>query len=976
MRTYRTYLVGSVRQAVACWRSSGGAQLPGVHTLHLTTLGDLMDLVTLDFETYFDTKYSLRNQKMNMSEYIRDDRFRAHMCGIKINAEPTFVVGYEDIPKALKGIKWNKTELLAHNTAFDGLILQHHYNIVPAVYRDTLCMARALHSNEIGASLDEVAKLYGVGNKLPDVLDQTKGVLDLRDIPGLYGAASAYCATDVDLCWAIYQMMLAKKFPDVELELIHLTLKCFCDPQLRIDRPRADKVHKEEIARKTAILMDLTGADTLEAAKKLVGKDEWLADKLREAGVEPPVKISEKKSLKAGHTVYNYAFAKSDEAFLEILETGNEVAQTLVEARLEVKSALNETRALRLLNASAKPNWRLPVGYNYYGAHCVPEDTEVLTPDGWVRIDQWQGGLIAQVDPEQKVAFLPATRYVGPVENKWIAVDAPYLKCAFTQGHTMPYLRQKSHAWGTTQAGSFAELASRKVPLSGVLHTAHGQISAPQMRVLAMVQADGSYETDTTVGQRLTIFVKKPRKIARARVLLHAAGVPFEEQSYPSHPGYVRFVVAKRDWPEWLTPHRKYLGSWLLDSSDEAREALMNELEHWDGTVHNGQTYYYSSEAANADWVATLAHLTGRCATVTNKKGSGNRRTCYSVAIRKRNFGLVRRSHVRGEHKPRRTYCTETITGFWLARHEGRIFVTGNTGRWSGANKMNMQNFQRKGELRKCILAPEGYHVVTGDSAQIEARVLACLAGNEPLLQVFRNKECPYCYQATEMFGHEVVKGRSEADEDDRQIGKVALLALGFAGAEGAFNSMAKVYGVKLPGAQVRMIVRRFRASNPSYVRFWDDCTRALDDLCRGKSGTLGVGIKLRYEVRDKVPCIVLPNGMCLKYPGLRKEVNPDTGYEEFTYQKKKYRTRIYSGSLTENIVQALARIVVAEQMIVVSRKYRLVMMTHDEGSWVVRAFLAAVAAKQIEEIMSVPPTWAPSLPVGSEVKHAPYYCK
>lgn len=626
-----------------------------------------MDLVTLDFETYFDAKYSLRNQKMNMSEYIRDDRFRAHMCGIKINTEPTFVVGYEDIPKALKSIRWKKTKLLAHNTAFDGLILQHHYNVVPAVYRDTLCMARALHSNEIGASLDEVAKLYGVGNKLPDVLDQTKGVLDLRAIPGLYDAASAYCATDVDLCWAIYQMMLAKKFPDVELELIHLTLKCFCDPQLRIDRPRADKVHKEEIARKTAILMDLTGADTLEAAKKLVGKDEWLADKLREAGVEPPVKVSEKKSLNAGHTVYNYAFAKSDESFLEILDTDNEVAQTLVEARLEVKSALNETRALRLLNASAKPNWRLPVGYNYYGAH---------------------------------------------------------------------------------------------------------------------------------------------------------------------------------------------------------------------------------------------------------------------------------------------------------------------TGRWSGANKMNMQNFQRKGELRKCILAPEGYHVVTGDSAQIEARVLACLAGNEPLLQVFRNKECPYCYQATEMFGHEVVKGRSEADEDDRQIGKVALLALGFAGAEGAFNSMAKVYGVKLPGPQVRMIVRRFRASNPSYVRFWDDCTRALDDLCRGKSGTLGVGIKLRYEVRDKVPCIVLPNGMCLKYPGLRKEVNPDTGYEEFTYQKKKYRTKIYSGSLTENIVQALARIIVAEQMIVVSHKYRLVMMTHDEGSWLVRAFLAASAAKQIEHTMSVPPTWAPSLPVGSEVKHAPYYCK
>lgn len=939
----------------------------------------MKDLLTLDYETYFAQDYTLRPNKlcnMNTSEYIRDDRFKAHMVGVKINAEKTFVLPHEDIKKFMKGINWKKTELLAHNTAFDGLICNHHYGAVPAVYRDTLSMARALHSNEIGASLDEVAKLYGVGNKMQDVLDQSKGIRDLHSVPGLYDAMAAYCAVDVDLCWAIYMMMTQRdKFPEHELELIHLTLQCFCDPVLRVDVPRVRKLHQAEITRKQDILEKVTGSRDLAEAKQYLGKDTWLAAELQARGVEPPLKYSVKKSASKGEDVFNYAFAKGDEAFLDLLEHEDEEVRLLVEARLEVKSALNETRALRMLNAAAKPHWRLPVGYSYYGAHCVPEDTEVFTPTGWVRIDQWQGGPIAQVDTNQNIEFLPATRFVGPVENTWVKVAAPYLKCDFTLGHTMPYLRQKSHTWGAVQAGNFVEQTQRKVPLAGVLTTKGGLITAYQMRVLAMVQADGSFETDTRIGRRLTIFIKKPRKVERARTLLMEAGITFTEQTYESHPGFVRFIIAHRDWPTWLTPERKYLGAWLLDSTDDAREAFMEELVHWDGNKHNGQVYFSTSEAVNADWVSTLAHLTGRCASTTIRKGTGNRRDCYSVAIRQRDFGLVRRSHIEIVIAPRRTYCTETQTGFWLARHNGRIFVTGNTGRWSGANKFNMQNLPRGGELRKCILAPVGYHIITGDSSQIEARVLAYITGNERLLDVFRSGADPYSFQATEMYGHEVVKDRSPQDDEERQIGKVAMLALGYQGGSGAFTSMAKNYGVRLPDSQVKQIVNKFRRANPEYVKFWAVCEKVIEGMYNGRSGSFGADGLLVYEGKNRNGHILLPNNMRLKYPDIQVEYD-ELSRPQYSYRVKNGRKKLYSGLLCENIIQALARIVVAEQIAVISRRLRLTMTTHDEGSWLARSVAAKKEATWVKEQMSVPPAWAPDLPVGSDVKHAAYYCK
>ena len=136
-------------------------------------------IVGLDFETYFDDQYTLKRDKLTTTNYVRDPRFEIHGVSVRTNQQrksrwfprgPKLYRFLEEL--AGRKDSWG---LLCHNTAFDGLILSEHFNIVPTFYFDTLSMARPLYSNEIGASLDEVSKFLGFEGKTSDILERTKG---------------------------------------------------------------------------------------------------------------------------------------------------------------------------------------------------------------------------------------------------------------------------------------------------------------------------------------------------------------------------------------------------------------------------------------------------------------------------------------------------------------------------------------------------------------------------------------------------------------------------------------------------------------------------------------------------------------------------------------------------------------------------------------------------------------------------------
>lgn len=336
------------------------------------------DIVTLDFETYYDQQYTL--SKLSYSEYIRDPRFEVIVCGVKVGTGPTIVLeGKKALEKRVKQIDWKKTDLLCHNTPFDGLIMSHHFGVVPRRYLDTLAMARGLFGNDIRGDLDSVSQFLGGRGKIKGVLDAAIG-LHLADIKAkgerYYEEYKEYCGVDVDECYDAFHKMLAI-LPPAELTKIDIFIRAFCDPVLGVDRKRVEAELHREVEEKERILLTAVGTKAeqaklilllgrdgaIEHCKKEIGSSPKFAEILTDMGVTPPMKPSP-----ADPTKSIYAFSKTDEDFLALLEHPNKAVRDLVEARLAVKSTGNETKAARFLEVSKNGN-KLPVLLNYYAAH-------------------------------------------------------------------------------------------------------------------------------------------------------------------------------------------------------------------------------------------------------------------------------------------------------------------------------------------------------------------------------------------------------------------------------------------------------------------------------------------------------------------------------------------------------------------------------------------------------------------------------
>lgn len=600
--------------------------------------GKKYQIVTLDFETFYDKTYTLSG-KINTSEYIRDDRFHAHGVGIKIGNGKTLWYTGKNIPLALREIDWARSALLAHNTAFDGFICSHVYDVKPAFYLDTLSMARAAHGHHMRHDLDTVAKAHGFAGKVKrDALADTKGKQQLTDKEER--ALGAYCVDDVDDTYKIF-WKLHDHIPDEELRLIDLTLRMFCDPVLRIDIPRVQAELEAEIGGKAAALLR-SGA----SIETLMSNDKF-AELLKREGVNPPMKTSPSTGKPT------YAFAKSDLDFQQLLRHPNKNVVALAEARLKVKSTIGETRAARFLEAG-KNGMKLPILLNYSGAH---------------------------------------------------------------------------------------------------------------------------------------------------------------------------------------------------------------------------------------------------------------------------------------------------------------------THRWSGGNKMNLQNLKRGGELRRSILAPKGHVIVVADSSQIEARVLAWLAQQMDIVNAFANKDDVYKLMASAIYGIPV----EQVTKDQRFIGKICVLGLGYGMGPNKLQQTLK-QGTMGPPVDIsleecRRIVNIYRSRNYKIKNLWKIMDGIIASMLTGTSGEFG---PLTYGKGY----IQLPSGLFLQYYGLHGEAevrHDDLVVNEATYLTRQGRSKIYGGLLTENVVQALARCIIADQMLEISKKYRVVTMSHDEIVAVCPKKDADRCLADMLRIMATSPEWARGLPLDAE---------
>jgi len=310
------------------------------------------EIVTLDFETYYDSDYTLAN--MAMSEYVLDSRFAIHCVGIKIGVQPTKVYyGVENISSALAAIDWARADVLAHNCAFDAFILTQLFGFTPRRYFDTLSMARGLGGIARSNKLGDLAERHGLGIKNTAALVNTKGKVSLTDAE--LSDLMTYCGNDVDLCFLLF-VRLAQKMPAAEMDLIDLTIRMFAEPMLKVDIAKAEEQKQAEYGGKIAALFK-AGV----TAQQLLSDDQFAA-LLKRHAVLPPTK----RSLATGKT--RYAFAKTDTGMKLLMVHPLEEVRNLVDARLRVKSTIGETRAARLIEAG-QDNRSLPVLLLYCGAH-------------------------------------------------------------------------------------------------------------------------------------------------------------------------------------------------------------------------------------------------------------------------------------------------------------------------------------------------------------------------------------------------------------------------------------------------------------------------------------------------------------------------------------------------------------------------------------------------------------------------------
>lgn len=313
-----------------------------------------MDIISLDFETYYDQQFSL--SKITTEEYIRSPLFQTIGVGVKVNEEQTIWYAGDDagVASFLGTFDWSSSALLAHNALFDAAILNWRYNIKPKAILDTLSMARAIHGTEVGNSLAKLSLFYELGVKGTEVVDARGKRLEDFEAQDLaqYGE---YCKNDVELTQKLFKK-LAPHFEFKELKLIDLTIRMFTEPSLVLD-VNLLRQHLAEVKYRKLLLLEEAGVETRDDLMS----NQKFAEMLRGLGVEPPTKIS----LMTGKETL--AMAKSDEEFKALAEHPDERVQTLIAARLGNKSTLEETRTERFMGIASRG--LMPVPLQYYAAH-------------------------------------------------------------------------------------------------------------------------------------------------------------------------------------------------------------------------------------------------------------------------------------------------------------------------------------------------------------------------------------------------------------------------------------------------------------------------------------------------------------------------------------------------------------------------------------------------------------------------------
>lgn len=642
---------------------------------------------------------------------------------------------------------------------------------------------------------------------------------------------------------------------------------------------------------------------------------------------------------------------------------------------------------------------RLHGMFQYYGTRtgrwCLTGDHEVLTEtSGWVRLDEWKGGKIATWNAStEAVAFTKAEALEFDYSGYMYNYEDSRISQVSTPDHKMCTKRINDDSWKDDTVEHMSKYRAC-IPITGY-RTLMPYNKPNEIRVLVMVQADGHYTSDGIIRLKF----KKKRKIERCIHLLRQVDIPYKR--FEQKDGAVTIEIPQRHIPLWLRMFQdKTFGPWLFNTNPDI---FFEELSFWDGYQCGPNSIQYTTtNKQNADMVQGFAHLSNRAASIKIKQRDDKGwAPCYYVNIwlTPKNAHELRKKPVITEYEGK-VYCANTTTGYFLVRRNGKVWITGNSGRIVQPQNLPrnlFDDFDYARELvkeeefetvemlygsindvfstlvRTVFIPPEGMKYAVADYSAIEARVVAWVANEKWRQEVFRNGGDIYCESASQMFKVPVVKHGINGHL--RSKGKIAELALGYGGGVGAL----KAFGADKMGMteeEMDEMVQKWRNASPNIRRLWQIVENAVKEAVTNDR-VVPIQHHIKFYKNRGILFVMLPSGRSIAY------VRPKYDADGFSYEGLNQTTRqwqrisAWGGKLVENIIQAIARDCLAVTMLKLDKAgYQTVMHVHDEVIVEVPAKDADKHLETIESIMGSPIPWAEGLYLTADGFTCDYYRK
>lgn len=668
-----------------------------------------------------------------------------------------------------------------------------------------------------------------------------------------------------------------------------------------------------------------------------------------------------------------------------------------IRSRLSMTSTAKYNRMLECVNSDD----RIRGLSQFYGASrtgrwCLTGDHEVLTPDGWIRLDAFAGTIKEILCWNAKTEILSFQKAKGvqfDYKGEMYCYEQQRVSQIATPDHRMPVLG-KDGTWTEKTVGEIGEHQTKIAFTGRRLQQPRAHASA-ELRILIMTQADGHYTSDGA----LRFHFSKERKKERCEKLLHDCEIP---HTYKNNADGTSTITIKPAYiPIWLRTFKsKTFGFWLLD---EPADVVFDELAFWDGyAASKNSMQYTTTNRQNADVVQACALCAGYSATLLEKKRSQDGwSTAYYVNIW-RNPGQgtgLRKDQISRVAHDGPVYCAETPTGFFAVRRNGKVWITGNSGR-----NVQMQNLKqnkmpdadldiarglvRDGDaetlgllydpaqalselIRTSFVPRNGCKFIVSDFSAIEARVLAWLAGEAWRLEVFNTHGKIYEASAEQMF--RLPPGSVKKGDPMRQKGKIAELALGYGGSVGALKAMGALE-MGLQENELKPLVDSWRAANRQITKLWWDVDAAAKRCIKtGHVQRVRPGLQMRKD--GMLLRIQLPSGREISYVRPRVNEEDQIVYEGQIQAGGWGQIETYGPKLVENIIQATSRDALAESMRRLdAAEIPVVFHVHDEVICEVPE--GSCTAGDIATLMGRPISWAKDLPMKADAYEASYYKK